>query len=62
MSGGVSITGVGAVSPAGWGMEPLMGALRPGETITPSSIERASGDTTVSTPVPRTSCARSRGN
>jgi hypothetical protein len=53
MSAFISITGTGAVSPAGWGMEALVKALKSGETIEPSSIERPSGDITVSTPVLR---------
>lgn len=53
MSASISITGIGAVSPAGWGMEALVNALKSGEAITRSSIERPSGDTTVRTPVLR---------
>ncbi|RYD18231.1 MAG: hypothetical protein EOP88_23295 [Verrucomicrobiaceae bacterium] len=53
MSAAISITGVGAVSPAGWGVEALVKAIRSGETIAPSSIERPSGEITVITPVLR---------
>lgn len=49
----IAITGAGAVSPAGWGMEALMDALRSGEKIAPSFIERPSGEITVRTPVLR---------
>lgn len=49
----IAITGTGAVSPAGWGMEALMGALRSGEKIAPSFLERPSGEIAVLTPVLR---------
>lgn len=49
----IAITGAGAVSPAGWGMEALMGGLRSGEAIARTFIERPSGETTVHTPVLR---------
>lgn len=53
MSRSICITGSGAVSPAGWGVEALMKTIHSGETIEPSPIERPSGETTVSTPVLR---------
>lgn len=53
MSRSICITGSGAVSPAGWGVEALVKMIRSGETIEPSPIERPSGETTVSTPVLR---------
>jgi Beta-ketoacyl synthase, N-terminal domain len=49
----IAIAGSGAVSPAGWGVEALMHALLSGETIVPSTLERMSGETPVSTPVLR---------
>ena len=49
----IAITGTGAVSPAGWGVKSLMLALRSREKIKPSSIDRTSGETLVSTPVLR---------
>ena len=49
----IAITGIGAVSPAGWGVAPLMAALRSGAKMTPSILERMSGDTLVQTPVIR---------
>ncbi len=49
----VAITGSGAVSPAGWGVEVLMHALRSGARIPPSTLERMSGETLVTTPVLR---------
>jgi len=49
----VSITGTGAVSPAGWGVDALMHALRSGKKIAPSVLERMSGETLISTPVLR---------
>lgn len=49
----LAITGTGAVSPAGWGVRPLMDALASGETISPSMLERPLGGTTVRTPVLR---------
>lgn len=53
MSASISITGIGAVSPAGWGVEALVKALKSVETIAPSAIERPSGDISLSTPVLR---------
>ncbi|MES2920783.1 MAG: beta-ketoacyl synthase N-terminal-like domain-containing protein [Verrucomicrobiota bacterium] len=49
----IAITGTGAVSPAGWGVEALMHAILSGERITPSILERMSGETPVRTPVLR---------
>ena len=49
----IAITGSGAVSPAGWGVAALMTALRAGEKITPSLLERMAGETVVRTPVLR---------
>lgn len=49
----VSITGSGAVSPAGWGIEALMRALHSREKIDPTRLERQSSETTVHTPVLR---------
>ncbi len=49
----IAITGCGAVSPAGWGVEALMAALASGEKIAPSSIERLRSEILVRTPVLR---------
>ncbi len=49
----ISITGVGAVSPAGWGVEAMMTALNTGAEISPSFIERDSGGQRVQTEVLR---------
>jgi len=49
----IAITGSGAVSPAGWGVEALIHALLSREKIAPSTLERMSGETLVSTPVLR---------
>jgi hypothetical protein len=57
MSSAISITGCGAVSPAGWGVAPMMRALRAGEKIEPSMLERASGESVVRTPVLRVPAA-----
>jgi 3-oxoacyl-(acyl-carrier-protein) synthase len=53
MSRNLAITGTGAVSPAGWGVEALMKALDGGEMPAPFLLERACGDRMVSTPVLR---------
>jgi hypothetical protein len=53
MSTAISITGSGAVSPAGWGVAAMMNALRSGEKIKPSMLERTSGETMIRTPVLR---------
>ncbi|MEO7098143.1 MAG: beta-ketoacyl synthase N-terminal-like domain-containing protein [Luteolibacter sp.] len=45
----LSITGTGAVSPAGWGVKAMMDALAAGEKLTPSLLER----TPIQTPVLR---------
>jgi hypothetical protein len=57
VSAAISITGCGAVSPAGWGVAAMMEALRGGGKIEPSLLERASGETTVRTPVLRVPAA-----
>ena len=49
----ISITGTGAVSPAGWGVDALMKALRLGAEITPTLLERKSVGTLIQTPVLR---------
>ena len=49
----LSITGTGAVSPAGWGVKAMMDILASGEKPTPSLLERASGETLIHTPVLR---------
>ena len=49
----ISITGTGAVSPAGWGVAALMTALTSGEKIATSMLERSVGETTFQTPVLR---------
>lgn len=49
----LAITGTGAVSPAGWGVEALMDALRNGTMPTVSWLERACGESVVKTPVLR---------
>ena len=49
----LSITGSGAVTPAGWGVEATMKALSKGERLTPSLLERTVGGTLIQTPVLR---------
>ncbi|MEO8616845.1 MAG: beta-ketoacyl synthase N-terminal-like domain-containing protein [Luteolibacter sp.] len=49
----LSITGSGAVSPAGWGVEATMNALASGERLTPSLLERTTGGILIQTPVLR---------
>ena len=49
----LAITGAGAVSPAGWGAEALMSAIRTGEKPPPSMIEREIGGNRILTPVLR---------
>lgn len=49
----LAITGTGAVSPAGWGVEALMDALRNGTMPAVSWLERACGESVVKTPVLR---------
>ena len=49
----LAITGTGAVSPAGWGTAALLAALKSGNPITPTVIERAHGSETITTPVLR---------
>jgi hypothetical protein len=53
MSTAISITGSGAVSPAGWGVAAMMKALHSGENIAPSMLERALGESMIRTPVLR---------
>jgi len=54
MSGsGLVISGIGAVSPAGWGVPALMAALGSGAALQPSVIERPLEQGTVRTPVLR---------
>lgn len=53
MSTAISITGCGAVSPAGWGVAAMMQALRSGRKMEPSMLERVSGETLIRTPVLR---------
>jgi len=48
----IVVLGSGAVSPAGWGVGPLMEALDSGQVIEPTCVEReTSGGHTISTPV-----------
>jgi hypothetical protein len=49
----VSITGFGAVSPAGWGVSALMRAMHSRERIQPIALERQSPETIVHTPILR---------
>ena len=49
----ISITGTGAVSPAGWGVDSLMNALRSGAEIPPTLLDRTSAGTRIQTPVLR---------
>ena len=49
----LAISGHGAVSPAGWGVAAMMQVLLAGEKITPSILERLSGEMPVRTPVLR---------
>ncbi len=49
----IAISGHGAVSPAGWGVAAMMQVLLAGEKITPSILERLSGEMPVRTPVLR---------
>jgi hypothetical protein len=49
----ISITGTGAVSPAGWGVEPLMLAMTSMDRPPTSILERSLGDTVIQTPVLR---------
>lgn len=53
MSMNLAITGTGAVTPAGWGVQPMMAALAKGEPFAPSMLERPLGDSMVITPVRR---------
>lgn len=53
MSLNIAITGTGAVSAAGWGVEALMKALDGREMPTPVLLERACGDGMISTPALR---------
>ncbi len=49
----IAITGKGAVSPAGWGVAALMRGLLSGDSIAPSTLERMSGETQITSPVLR---------
>jgi 3-oxoacyl-(acyl-carrier-protein) synthase len=49
----LAITGTGAVTPAGWGVEAMMAALAAGDAMTPFLLERVSGDAKVITPALR---------
>jgi 3-oxoacyl-(acyl-carrier-protein) synthase len=49
----LAITGTGAVTPAGWGVNAMMAALASGERIAPSQLERPRGNSKVATPVLR---------
>jgi Beta-ketoacyl synthase, N-terminal domain len=49
----ISITGSGAVSPAGWGVAALVKALTTGEKIPPSLLERTTAGRVIQTPVLR---------
>jgi 3-oxoacyl-(acyl-carrier-protein) synthase len=53
MSRNLSITGTGAVTPAGWGVEAMMTALASGEMITPTLLERLRSEHIIITPVLR---------
>ena len=49
----ISITGIGAVSPAGWGVDALMEALRSGAEIPPTLLDRNLAGAWIRTPVLR---------
>ena len=49
----LAITGTGAVTPAGWGVERMMHALAAEEILQPTMLERPPGGLIVSTPVLR---------
>ena len=49
----LSITGNGAVSPAGWGVAAMMNALSAGEQLKPVLLERATSGISIQTPVLR---------
>jgi Beta-ketoacyl synthase, N-terminal domain len=49
----ISITGIGAVSPAGWGVDALTKALRSGAEITPIPLDRSIAGAWIRTPVLR---------
>lgn len=49
----LSITGIGAVTPAGWGVDAMMRVLAAGNPLATSPLERMMGDTVVVTPVLR---------
>ncbi len=49
----ISITGTGAVSPAGWGVDALMKALRSGTEISPTLLDRKSAEGLIQTPILR---------
>ncbi|NJM36811.1 MAG: hypothetical protein HC845_02460 [Akkermansiaceae bacterium] len=47
----ISINGIGAVSPAGWGVTSLINAIEQGETIPTSYLSRMLGEEEIRTPV-----------
>jgi hypothetical protein len=49
----ISITGIGAVSPAGWGVTALMNAIDQVDAISPSFLTRLLGEVEIRTPVLR---------
>lgn len=49
----LAITGTGAVTPAGWGVQAMMDSLRLGDAISPMMLERKLADAVVQTPVLR---------
>lgn len=49
----ISITGIGAVSPAGWGVAALMKAVRSGAEIPPTLLDRDAAGVLIRTPVLR---------
>ncbi len=53
MSIPLAITGSGVVTPAGWGVDAMMVALRDGNPIAPSELSRLLGDQEIRTPVLR---------
>lgn len=53
MSHEIFIGGLGAVSPAGWGVAAMMDALQSGEKWEPSQLERSAGGVPILTPVLR---------
>lgn len=47
----IAITGTGAVTPAGWGVEAMWDALQEGEALPVESLERSNHGVTISVPV-----------